>query len=65
MLTRSLTLCMLLGLAFCATAAEEALVSVGDTAPGFALENEKGETVKLSDYRDKESVVLVFTRAHW
>ena len=31
-------------------------------APDFSLQRENGQTVRLSDYRDKSSVVLVFYR---
>jgi mycoredoxin-dependent peroxiredoxin len=33
---------------------------IGDQAPDFALVNQFGETVKLSDFRGKKPVVLVF-----
>ena len=33
---------------------------IGDEAPDFALANQFGETVKLSDFRGKKPVVLVF-----
>ena len=33
---------------------------IGDQAPEFALQNQNGETVKLSDFRGKRPVVLVF-----
>lgn len=33
---------------------------VGDQAPDFAVPNQNGETVKLSDFRGKKNVVLVF-----
>jgi peroxiredoxin len=35
-------------------------VEIGRPAPGFALKNQHGETVKLSEFRGKQSVVLVF-----
>jgi len=31
-------------------------------APDFSLPRENGQTVRLSDYRDQSSVVLVFYR---
>ena len=33
---------------------------VGDQAPEFAVPNQHGETIRLSDYRGKKNVVLVF-----
>lgn len=35
-------------------------VQIGDTAPDFSLPSQTGETIKLSDYRGKSSVVLYF-----
>lgn len=35
-------------------------VEVGDLAPDFTLVDQHGQEVKLSDYRGKKSVVLVF-----
>jgi thioredoxin-dependent peroxiredoxin len=35
-------------------------LNVGDAAPDFSLEAQDGSTVKLSDYRDKQAVVLIF-----
>jgi len=32
------------------------------TAPDFALQDTQGNPVRLSDYRGKRNVVLVFTR---
>jgi peroxiredoxin len=32
------------------------------TAPDFALEDTQGNLVRLSDYRGRKHVVLVFTR---
>jgi len=34
----------------------------GDPAPDFALPRENGQTLRLSDYRGKSAVVLVFYR---
>jgi len=33
---------------------------VGDRAPDFALKDQKGDTVKLSDFTGKKTVVLAF-----
>src|SRR5579863_9109950 len=38
-------------------------LKVGDKAPDFALPNQDGDTVKLSDYLGKKTVVLVFFAA--
>ena len=36
------------------------MLRVGDVAPDFALAGSNGETVKLSDFAGKKSVVLFF-----
>ncbi|MBU2566022.1 peroxiredoxin [Patescibacteria group bacterium] len=38
----------------------EPVIKVGDKAPQFTLEDQKGNTVKLKDFLDKKSVVLIF-----
>jgi cytochrome oxidase Cu insertion factor (SCO1/SenC/PrrC family) len=38
----------------------KAQLKVGDRAPDFALQDQKGQTVKLSDYLGKKTVVLAF-----
>lgn len=43
-----------------ATESQGKPVAVGDRAPDFALPNAKGETVRLSDFLGKKSVVLYF-----
>jgi peroxiredoxin Q/BCP len=35
-------------------------LKVGDRAPDFALPDQNGKTVKLSDFRGKKTVVLAF-----
>jgi peroxiredoxin Q/BCP len=35
-------------------------VAVGDEAPGFALPDAQGETVRLADFRGRKAVVLYF-----
>lgn len=39
---------------------KDGAVEVGDEAPDFALQDESGETVRLSDFRGKKNVVLFF-----
>ena len=38
--------------------------AVGETAPDFALQNQDGETVNLSDYRGKKVILFAFPRAN-
>jgi len=38
----------------------KAELKVGDRAPDFALQDQKGNTVRLSDFRGKKTVVLAF-----
>jgi cytochrome oxidase Cu insertion factor (SCO1/SenC/PrrC family) len=40
-------------------------VKVGDPAPDFTLEAENGTPITLSQFRGKNSVILVFYRGHW
>ena len=40
--------------------AQGAALKVGDKAPDFALPDQNGKVVKLSDYRGKQSVLLAF-----
>jgi len=35
-------------------------LQVGEQAPNFALKNQHGETVRLSQFRGKQAVVVVF-----
>ena len=35
-------------------------LKVGDVGPDFTLPSDQGGTVKLSDYRGKENVILTF-----
>jgi peroxiredoxin len=37
-------------------------VTLNTPAPDFTLQNFKGETVRLSDFRGKANVLLVFNR---
>ncbi len=36
--------------------------AIGKTAPDFSLNDSEGRTVRLSDYRGRKNVVLVFNR---
>lgn len=47
------------------SAADAPEVKVGERAPDFALANAEGKTTRLSDFKGKQNVVLVFARAHW
>ena len=38
---------------------------VGQPAPDFSLESHLGQTIRLSDYRDKRNVVLAFFPLAW
>lgn len=40
-------------------------VALGDVAPDFRLKRSDNSMVALSQYRDKQHVVLVFYRGHW
>src|SRR5262245_20140842 len=40
-------------------------LNVGDTAPEFSLKDQRQQEIKLSDYRDKKRVVLVFYPLDW
>lgn len=51
-----------------AAAAEEpapAVVSVGEPAPDFSVTVADGTELKLSGFRGKSHLVVVFGRAHW
>ena len=37
-------------------------VSLNTTAPDFTLEDYEGKTVRLSDFKGKSNVILVFNR---
>jgi peroxiredoxin len=39
-----------------------ARVELNTPAPDFSLEDIQGNTVKLSDYREKSNILLVFNR---
>ncbi len=39
------------------------MLKIGDAAPDFALTNQDGETVRLSDYRGKKVIIFAFPKA--
>ena len=39
------------------------MLKIGDAAPDFALVNQDGETVRLSDYRGRKVVIFAFPKA--
>ena len=45
--------------------ADTGRVAVGDVAPDFALASYDGGVVRLSDFRGKKDVILVFYRGYW
>lgn len=42
--------------------ADSEILKVGIAAPDFALPNIAGQMVRLSDFRDKQNVVIFFMR---
>ena len=42
------------------TYGEDTMLSIGSEAPDFSLMTEKGDTVRLADFRGKKNVVLIF-----
>ena len=64
MLKKALGLVVLLLLAIAAAAQTpvppKTHLKVGDPAPDFTLPDTKGQTVKLSDFKGKKTVVLAF-----
>lgn len=41
------------------------VVAIGKEAPDFAIPNQYGQTVRLSSFKGKGPVLLVFYRGHW
>ena len=37
--------------------------AIGDMAPDFELQNQRGETVKLSDYRGRKVLLFAYPKA--
>jgi thioredoxin-dependent peroxiredoxin len=42
------------------TFGEDKMLSIGSIAPDFSLFSEKGDTIRLADFKGKKSVVLIF-----
>lgn len=57
-----LILVVLAFLVGCASTAQspEPSLKVGDNAPGFSLADVSGNLVRLGDFKEKKSIVLVF-----
>ena len=51
---------LLAALIICYPATAMATLKVGERAPDFALPDQSGRTVKLSEFRGKQAVVLAF-----
>ena len=51
---------VMLALAIAAGGTSGGPLRVGETAPEFALEDQNGRLVKLSDFRGKSTIVLAF-----
>ena len=44
---------------------ERVILKPGDKAPDFTVTTDANNPLKLSDYRGKKHIILVFSRAHW
>jgi len=53
-------LAAMMAVALTGSAASSAPLKIGDRAPDFALPDQNGNVVKLSDFRAKKNVVLAF-----
>jgi peroxiredoxin len=47
------------------TLGEHMALRVGQSAPDFSLKSHLGQTIRLSDYRDRCNVVLAFFPLAW
>ena len=54
-----------LPLGFNAGDKKRVVLKVGDEAPDFTVTSAESAQVRLSDYRSKKNVILLFGRAHW
>ena len=54
-----------LSLGYGASTDNRVVLKIGDEAPQFAAANVGDKSVSLADFRDREYVVLLFSRAHW
>jgi thioredoxin-dependent peroxiredoxin len=43
---------------------EYIMLNIGETAPDFALPNQDGKTIRLSDYRGKKVIIFAFPQAN-
>ena len=41
------------------------MISLGETAPDFALKDHLGREIRLSDFRGKQHVLLLFYPLDW
>lgn len=55
----------LLSLSTVATAADPVVLEVGKPAPDFVVTVRDESELKLSDFRGKSHLLVVFGRAHW
>ena len=58
-------LALVLATAIAVVAAPAFSATVGQPAPDFSAPDLSGKPVKLSDFRGKKTVVLVFYRGYW
>lgn len=42
-----------------------ARIQIGTSAPDFNLESVEGEWIKLSNYKNRKNIILVFYRGWW
>ena len=68
-MSRTLAIGFVLIVALAATIAQTQTVAkpvgIGEAAPDFTLVDHNGNKVRLSDFKGKSPVVLVFYRGYW